>query len=159
MDQQPPAAIDAAILGDACSTFRDQLVLLANSQGAQGHQQIMNAIQGIQQQMGEMQQQLGGMQQQMEIRFNKLENGSINREISVMNATLWKQNMHSNLHPLVNVHTGQDIPDFPHTAGDLLQLNEPTTDAILTALSLNVPQNTALVMKKEWIRRRWMAVY
>ena len=50
MDQQPPA-VDAAIINDACSTLRDQLVLVANSQGVLGHQQIINAIHDIQQEI------------------------------------------------------------------------------------------------------------
>ncbi|KAK1750585.1 hypothetical protein QBC47DRAFT_418069 [Echria macrotheca] len=165
MDEQP-LAVKAAALRHTRETLEVQLLV------AQGNHEIMNAIRGLQQQMDARFQQMEARFQQIDARFQqidarfqqtntrlkRLENESVNREISVMNAILLKQQMDSRLQALINVHTGQEIPNFPHTIQDLLQLDEPTADAILIALGLNLPPNTALTVKRESIRRRWMIV-
>lgn len=87
--------------------------------------------------------------------ISRLENRQANSEIAIINARLLDSNFEKVLQPLLNVHTGEPIANFPHRLADVRNLDQAAVDAILVQLRITVP-GLPLEAKKETIRKKWI---
>jgi len=97
---------DSAVIAEAFDTLRIQSERMANVAPLQNEQNIMGAIQTL--------------EQEVAARFDRLESRQTNFEVAAVNARLLSLDTGGALQPLVDIRDGSDIPHFPAT---LIQLH------------------------------------
>jgi hypothetical protein len=100
---------EPAVIATAFDTLRQQSERMANVGPLQDHQNLMLAIEAL--------------GQRMDNRFNVFENRQTNLDIAILNSRRFASNTAGALLPLVDIHNGGAVPNFPATLIQLHALN------------------------------------
>ncbi|KAF7893004.1 uncharacterized protein EAF02_000542 [Botrytis sinoallii] len=106
-------------------------------------QEMQRQMQEMQRQMQEMQKQMSDVEQKIDKGFDDLDKKNV---ISNNNSIARTQNSmisfaDRELSGLVDINTGEDIPDFPNTATMITRMSSPAINRVLSALGLKTTGN------------------
>ncbi|KAF8846659.1 hypothetical protein BDZ45DRAFT_812157 [Acephala macrosclerotiorum] len=120
---------------------------------ANGFDRINQTLDRIDQRFDSIDHSLDKMEQSMqktENRFVALEANQLARSI---NRDIISKHPHSQLHPLVNTHTGEKIPNFPATAGAIAIMPTTYINRIFEEIGFKVPVGATPKRKRELLRQ------